>query len=121
MSGHWPSSLLTDQVGPQEVLSSRLLRDLRHEALRAHRKHSRPENGGGSLVDPDLDVIKKLAALVEEVGEVAQLLTYDRGVGRFGATNALEEWRGELRTELIQVANVAMTWAQSLNRDEVTP
>lgn len=104
------------QIG--EVLSERLIRDLRNEAIRAHRKHTRPENGGGSLIDPGLSIVKRLAALGEELGEVFELFTYDKGVGD-DLTEA--EWTAALRKELIQVANVALTWAQSLDRDEVQP
>lgn len=82
-----------------EVLSPGVLQALKNEALRAHLKHG-PH--GGSLLDPALGPLSRLAALMEEVGEVAHCLTYDG------------EDAVQLHKELIQVANVAMTWAQSI-------
>ena len=49
---------------------------------------------------PDTD---KLVILVEEVGEVATAMTYDRGN------------RDELVKELLQTAAMALSWAQSLD------
>ncbi len=71
---------------------------IREEVERAHRMH-----GDMSLLNPDLDVGLKLAALMEEVGEVAHECTYDS----CGHTEALI-------FELVQVACVAASWAQSL-------
>lgn len=69
------------------------------ECIRAHLKH---EPNGGSLLNPDFPTEKKLAALVEEVGEVGRALTYD------------QDHAGPLVKELIQVANVALSWVESL-------
>lgn len=68
------------------------------EALRAHLKH-----GDRSLLNPDMPTLEKLAALVEEVGEVGRALTYD------------QDHSEGLERELIQVASVACTWIESLN------
>lgn len=73
------------------------------EANRAHQKHG---PSGGSILRPDTPTLTKLAALVEEVGEVARLLTYD-GAGT----------RDRLYAELKQVAAVAVTWMDSLDVD----
>lgn len=99
----------TDQL--TEVLSTQLLFALRAEATRAHLKHSSPVHGGGSLLDPTLSDQKRLAALMEEVGEVARVLTYD---GMRDQTVGNRD--SHLLTELVQVANVAMTWAEMLRR-----
>lgn len=69
------------------------------ECIRAHLKH---EPNGGSLLNPDFPTEKKLAALVEEVGEVGRALTYD------------QDHAGPLVKELLQVANVALSWVESI-------
>jgi NTP pyrophosphatase (non-canonical NTP hydrolase) len=56
-----------------------------------------------SCSDPELPEARKLAVLLEEVGEVAHALN--------------EEWIGyeaNLREELLHVAAVAVAWAESL-------
>jgi len=98
------------------------------EAMRAEAKH-----GGMTLRNPALSVELKLAALMEEVGEVAQLLTYDKRPanpmvkGVYYGTHdeyekavagyqvAMDVWRANLVSELIQVANVAAAWAESVD------
>lgn len=55
-----------------------------------------------SPINPAVSRGEKLAMLVEEVGEVAHLLTYDTEFSRY-----------EIIKELIQVANVAAMWAES--------
>lgn len=72
------------------------------EADRAHVKH-----GKFSMVNPELPVLLKLAALVEETGEVGRALTYDEG------------GRAKLVLELTQVASVAVSWLQSLRDDQL--
>lgn len=96
-------------LGPVEelVLPERMddllgaLGEVANEAIRAHLKH-----GTESLLDPDCSHTEgrktKLGLLMEEVGEVARCLTYD------------EEDSVRLREELIQVANVALSWAAVL-------
>lgn len=85
-----------------EVLSEHTLYAVIREANRAHDKH---KDAGGSLLDPALTVLQRLAALTEECGEVARALTYDNA-----------EDTHHLMTELIQVANVALTWYEFLLR-----
>lgn len=72
------------------------------EVYRAHDKH-----GAFSLLNPGMDWNLKLAALMEEVGEVAHELTYDVTVDK-----------GALIKELIQVANVAISWVESLRGEK---
>lgn len=86
------------------VLSIQTLDALIREAERAHLKH---KDHGGSLLDPALGTMERLAALVEEVGEVARALTYDNNKGI-----------DHLMTELNQVANVAATWYEFLLREK---
>lgn len=80
------------------VLSDLTLSAVQAEAIRAHVKH-----GENSLLNPGIPSGLKLAALMEEVGEVAHELTYDT-----------EDNRDNLVKELIQVANVALSWVESL-------
>jgi hypothetical protein len=49
--------------------------------------------------DPDCPDVLRLAALMEEVGEVARIL---------------HDGEGDLRAELIQVAGVAASWAEAI-------
>lgn len=72
-------------------LSELTLHALLAESYRAHAKH-----GDKSLLFSGLTDTQRLAALVEEVGEVARAMTYDNDQGR-----------EHLIKELIQVANVA--------------
>ena len=81
-------------------LSARVLLDIDEEAHRALTKHGRH-----SIHHPDSSVLERLAALTEEVGEVAKALTYDGG--------------GGLRDELIQLAASAAGWAQHLPEDPI--
>lgn len=79
-------------------LSPLTLDAVQAESLRAHLKH-----GDKSLLNPDMSMVEKLAALVEEVGEVARALTYDARTDQ-----------DHLVKELIQVASVALTWVESI-------
>lgn len=79
------------------LLSYDTIRAVHLEAIRAHQKH-----GDMSILNPGISDGVKLAALVEEVGEVAKELTYDTHNGREA-----------LLKELIQVANVALSWYES--------
>lgn len=67
------------------------------ESLRAHLKH-----GVHSMLNPNTPVLEKLAALVEECGEVGRALTYDEGDSV------------HLVKELIQVACIALSWVEAL-------
>lgn len=84
---------------PETVLSDEVVGLVQREAARAHQKH-----GDHSLVNPLMPALLKLAALVEEVGEVGRALTYDEGSGN------------ELDRELVQVASVALSWRESRRR-----
>jgi hypothetical protein len=87
------------------VLSAPTLSAVQAEALRAHLKH-----GHRSLLNPHMPDLFKLAALVEECGEVGRALTYDGDDGR-----------DHLVKELIQVASVALSWVESIEGDAVPP
>ena len=71
--------------------------DVAAEYVRAKQKHGDMTLDGARCTD-----LNRLAALVEEVGETARAMTYDK------------DHAGDLRKELIQVANVALTWASIL-------
>jgi hypothetical protein len=66
------------------------------------------KHGDRTLDGPGLSDIERLAALVEEVGEVAELFTYDHT----GADEAL--YKAKIRAELMDVANVCLTWVRIL-------
>ncbi len=87
------------------MLSDLTLSAVRAESIRAHVKH-----GDQSLLNPSMPAVLKLAALVEECGEVGRALTYDNGGDR-----------DHLVKELIQVASVALSWVESLEGDAVPP
>lgn len=81
------------------LLSPLTIDAVQAEALRAHLKH-----GNQSLLNPDMPSVLKLAALIEEVGEAAAELTYDK--------EGIDPNR--FVVELIQVASVALSWVESL-------
>jgi hypothetical protein len=83
-----------------KVLSEITLAAVQAEAIRAHLKD---REYGGSILDPAMPALRKLAALGEEYGEVCKELTYGQAKSKM-----------QLVTELIQVASVALTWVQSL-------
>ena len=85
---------------PKLVLSELTLSAIQAEATRAYLKH-----GQHSMLGPDYSSGDRLAILVEEVGDVAQELTYDHGGG---------QRRDELVKELIQVAAMAASWVEFL-------
>jgi|RhiMetdeSRZDD1v2_1073273.scaffolds.fasta_scaffold886152_3 hypothetical protein len=87
MTTRWISNLTLDAV--------------RAESLRAHLKH---ESSGGSIFSPEMSPLKILAALGEEYGEVCRLWTYDNNPDP-----------QELVKELLQLANVALTWVDNLS------
>lgn len=73
------------------------LEDVAKEWRRAKDKHGEMTMDGTAITD-----LVRLAALAEEFGEASAHLTYDKD-------------RKGLRKELIQVANVALTWASVLD------
>jgi hypothetical protein len=69
------------------------------ERARQHDKWANPHGWGqGDCSSPDVMVTTKAAVLVEECGEVAKAV--------------LERNADQLRTELIQVAAVAVAWLE---------
>jgi hypothetical protein len=88
------------EPGQDLMISDATLREVQVESIRAHIKH-----GDRSLLGDGLSTVGRLAALVEECGEVGSELTYDRG----GDVRSLKK-------ELIQTANVAASWAQWLDQ-----
>jgi NTP pyrophosphatase (non-canonical NTP hydrolase) len=90
-------------VGPGTSILSVL------EKVEAERRRQELIAAGGGIawscadvmISPDL----KLAVLTEEVGEVARAVLGEAGAVRDG---------GDLATELIHVAAVAVAWAESL-------
>jgi hypothetical protein len=88
-------------AGPALVLSGLTIAAIQAEATRAHLRH-----GDNSMLGAGYTAADRLAILVEEVGEVAHELTYDRDpAGR----------KDRLEKELIQVAAMAATWIEQLN------
>lgn len=95
------------ECGGLTARATEALDDLVTEYHRARVKH-----GPYSLDGEEIDDVRRLAALMEEVGEVAREMTYDHA-GDLGAA-------ARTRRELIQVANVALTWATVLPAGDVT-
>jgi hypothetical protein len=85
--------------------SSSVIRAVIAEYQRARAKHGENTLDGALATD-----LTRLAALIEETGEVAELLTYDKDERVHGAHGHA----AQLRAELIQVASVALTWASIL-------
>lgn len=77
---------------------NKAMRDLIDEYWRAYDKH-----GPMTLDGEGANDLHRLSTLTEEIGEVARAMTYDEKKGP-----------QELRKELIQVANLALTWASVL-------
>lgn len=74
------------------------------EALGAivfERMSQEKKHGDESCASPSNTDAKRLAILVEEVGEVAKAMTYDNGN------------EDELQKELVQVAAVCVAWLES--------
>jgi NTP pyrophosphatase (non-canonical NTP hydrolase) len=97
--------VLTDEAEIERM--GRVLDEIALERRRQERKgmehRARGQEHWRSCADPLLPTERKLAILVEEVGEAAKALN--------------EEWVGNpanLREELIHVAAVAVAWAESL-------
>jgi len=66
---------------------------------------------GENTLDGELsNDLLRLAALVEECGEVAELMTYDKNQDVHG----VEDHQKRLKRELLQVANMSLTWASIL-------
>lgn len=86
-------------------LLNEVINDVEKEYWRAQDKHGEftldGSMSGGELLSAENQLLR-LGALMEEVGEVAEHFTYDK-------LN-----KEDLYKELIQVANVALTWATIL-------
>lgn len=91
-------------------LSDLTLDAVKAESMRAHLKHS-----DKSMLSPNVPDIERLAALTEELGEVAELFTYDKRL------LAGDKWKDMLVKELIQVGNVALSWAQAIDGEVEAP
>lgn len=72
--------------------------------LIAEYDHAKAKHGENTLDGANSNDMLRLAALVEEVGETARELTYDQA-------GSPAERATRLKSELIDVANVACTWA----------
>lgn len=83
------------------ILSSKTIRAIQQEVDYAHKVH-----GEDSMYSPKSSNDRRLAILVEEVGEVAAELN-EAASGNLDETN--------LRLELIQVAAMAATWLEALD------
>lgn len=88
-------------------IGDRVYADVHEERLRAHLKHGA---NGNSREEQPWDEKEWLPILVEEVGEVAHLLTYD--VITDVANTSL---RAEMRKELVQVAAMACAWIAAID------
>lgn len=95
---------MDDDMSTELLLSNLTLDAIQAEALRAYIKH-----GEYSMFSPHYSSGDRLAILVEEVGEVAHELTYDRGGPAVG-----EGRRVELVKELIQVSASSAAWVEFL-------
>jgi hypothetical protein len=99
-------------------LDQRVIDALHAEVLRAHEKHKHAP--GGSLFDPRTSDLALLAALGEEVGEVSEvhevrtMAALTSALGQVSRALTYDQDRGALYKELVQVGNVALTWAHRL-------
>jgi len=78
-------------------------------AIRAERLRQEKLHGTGTCASPLIEHSHKLAVLTEEVGEVAKEV-----LDLTNFESEAEDPEGNLRTELIQVAAVAVAWLESL-------
>lgn len=83
------------------MLSDKIIQQIRDE-----RQHSIDKHGKNSMEFLPSDSADWLAILVEEVGETAKALTYDKTES------------DNLYEELIDVIAVASSWAEALERDK---
>src|ERR1022692_2831392 len=75
-----------------------------------------------SCDSPIVDNDRKLRALVEEIGEVAQALEAFEHHGCSSSADGLQRFRDKkahLKTELTQVAAVAVAWLEALDKEGV--
>lgn len=87
-------------------------------AVMAEYDRAKVKHGENTLDGSLSNDLLRLAALVEEVGEVAHELTYDRVnvliTTVHGDESVTQDAKQRLKKELVQVAAVACTWASIL-------
>lgn len=93
---------MSDGPGVIPALAS-ALDEVRHEIVNAVDKHGLAQ----TPLSKTMYRSEKFIILMEEIGEVAHLLTYDGNPGDFATQ------RENLRRELIQVAAMAVAWLVS--------
>lgn len=82
--------------------------DIHRERMRAHLKHK--DKPGGSMEMHDFDDPDWFSVLTEEVGEVARVINdYRHGL----LTD--DQRMAELRSELVQVAAMAVAWIDAID------
>lgn len=86
--------------------------DVHKERIRAHLKHGAV---GNSREDAHWTNDEWLPILMEELGEVAHLLTYD---ARYEQEKGAFTRQDELRKELVQVAAMACAWIVAIDADD---
>lgn len=102
------------RIGPMNITPEAV------QALLDEHEHAAEKHGYGHvLTNPEMAEGEKFAALTEELGEVAQLLTYDKRPAQDAATPEIQarwnqEWRTKLAGELLQVSNLALAWRESV-------
>lgn len=79
------------------------------DAVAAERERQEQKHRGSTCASKDVPHTRKFLVLMEEVGEVAQAIN--------DGTLTVKE-RAHLRAEIIQVAAVAVAWAESLTPTE---
>lgn len=70
------------------------------QAVRDEMDSAISKHGSNTPLESSMDRRDKLVILVEELGEIGRCLTYDR------------DHAGELAHELVQLAAMAMMWAE---------
>lgn len=95
-----------DRTETREVLHAVYEERLRQEQLKAEGRFSH------TCADAEMPDSEALAVLTEEVGEVARAIL-ESGRGRARSYDVLGR---ELQKELIQVAAVAVAWAEKLQK-----
>lgn len=85
------------------------LAQVNDELLRAIDKHGLHR----TPLDLGMPPREKLVVLVEEIGEVARLLTYDN-LPKLDDREGVLEWRRKLAGELTQLAAMAVAWRTAL-------
>lgn len=91
----------------QRILSEQLARAMVVEKVAAERKRQNELKAQGKFTHTaadEVDAFKKLAILLEEVGEVAKALNEGDDLA-------------SLQDELVQVAAVAIAWSEGIERE----